>query len=99
MGKSTPVTLGDEKFPTKEQVKARIRNIIASGQLMGYVEGVDKELCLQLFSHHPEAKEKLRGGVKNIQIRLDIYGKRYFHLIRNDGTDDDISWPKCLSAI
>jgi hypothetical protein len=99
MGKAVPVQLGNESFPKKGDVEVRIRALIQSYPIMGFVEGKDKILCLELFKYHPNYPEKLGDGIAAIQVGLDEYGKRYFHLHRTDDSDDDISWPKCLTAI
>lgn len=99
MGKSIPVKLGCEIFDKKEDVKNRIQTMVKNYPVMHFVTGSDIQFCLCLFSHHPNYLEKLGVGIANIQIRLDKYGNRYFHLLRVDGSDDDISWKKCLAAI
>lgn len=99
MAKSISVQLGQHYFAKKEDVRVKIREMIKSYPVMGYLEGSDKELCLLLFKHHPSANVKIGVGIKEIQVRLDDYGKRFFYLYRNDNTEDDISWPKCLNSI
>ena len=99
MGKSIEVVLGRESFSKKGDVEVRIRTLIKSYQVMGFINGADKELCLNLFKHHPSYTEKSGAGIEAIQVRLDEYGNRNFHLHRIDGTDEVISWPKCLTSI
>jgi hypothetical protein len=99
MGKNISVTLGREFFPKKLDVQQRIRLMIESYQLMSYIDEPDKNLCLNLFAHHPDYLKKLGIGIEAIQVRLDDYGHRYFHLHRIDGSDEDISWVKCLASI
>jgi hypothetical protein len=99
MGKKTQVSLGTEFFERKMDVEARVREMIKNYPIMGAISGADQLLCLELFKHHPEANLKFGSGISSIQVRLDKYGKRYFHLHRTDGSDDDISWPKCLTNI
>jgi hypothetical protein len=99
MSKAKPVTLAGEQFSKKEDVRFRVRNLIASYPLMSFVEGQDLKFCLSLFEHHPNYTNKIGSGILRVQIRLDDYGKRYFHLHRNDESDEDISWTKCLASI
>lgn len=99
MAKAISVKLGEEFFSKKSDVEVRVRTLIKTYQLMSFVEGTDKELCLNLFKHHPRYSEKHGAGITSIQVRVDEYGKRNFHLYRVDGSDDDISWPKCLASI
>jgi ASC-1-like (ASCH) protein len=98
MSKSIPVKLGDEIFTKKEEVEVRVQAMISSYNLMDYINKDDMSFCLHLFRFHPNYEEKVKTGIKAIQVRLDKYGKRYFHLFREDGSDDDISWTKCLRA-
>jgi hypothetical protein len=67
--------------------------------LMDYLIGEGKALCLHLFKHHPQHEAKVGAGITGIQVCLDDYGNKYFHLHRRDGSDEDISWVTCLSAI
>lgn len=99
MGKSIEVVLGEESFSKKGDVEVRIRTLIKSYQVMDFIVGANKELCLNLFKHHPSYTEKFGLGIEAIQVRLDEYGKRNFHLHRVDGSDEVISWPKCLASI
>lgn len=99
MGKAIPVSLGKEHFLRKDDVIERIHSLVKSYDVMSFVQGHDKEFCLNLFKHHPRYLEKLGDGILGIQIRLDIYGNRNFHIHRNDGSDEVISWKKCLAAI
>jgi len=99
MGKSIEVVLGKESFSKKEDVEVRIRTLIKSYQVMDFIIGADKELCLNLFKNHPNYMEKFEPGIEAIQVRLDEYGNRNFHLHRIDGTDEVISWKKSLTSI
>lgn len=99
MPRAIPVTLADEHFTKKGDVEARIQALVASYPLMSFIGPADFKLCLALFSHHPEHTRKFGAGIQAIQIRLDDYGKRYLHLHRIDGTDEDISWKYCLTSI
>lgn len=99
MANSIKVRLGNESFDKKGDVEIRIRALIKKYKLMEFIGGTDKELCLNLFQYHPRYAEKIGAGIEAIQVRVDEYGKRHFHLHRIDGSDDDISWPKCLASI
>lgn len=99
MAKSISFHLGGEFFAKKGDLENRIQAMVSDYPLMHYVRDSDAALCLNLFRHHPKYREKMGVGIEFIQIRLDLYGNRYFHLIRTDGTDEEISWRKCLAAI
>jgi hypothetical protein len=99
MAKAISVTLGIEHFEKKGDVKLRIQQLVASYPLMSFIGPEDFALCSALFKHHPTYLQKAGDGISAIQIRIDEYGKRYLHIHRVDGTDEDISWIKCLASI
>lgn len=99
MGKRVRVILGDEVFDKKGDVAVRIRELIKSYPLMGFLIGKDKDLCLNLFKHHPNYQEKSSAGILEVQVRMDEYGNRNFHIHKGDKNTEVISWPKCLQAI
>jgi hypothetical protein len=98
VAKSVPLQLGPEFFSKKGDVEVRIRAMINSYPLMAFLAGQDEQLVSSLLAYHPAWDAKRGPGVKAIQIRPDQYGKRYFHLHRTDGTDEDISWRWCLRS-
>lgn len=99
MPKAVPVILGDEYFAKKGDLQKRIQGMIDSYPVMNFLEGADITLCLSLFAYHPNYIYKVGAGIQAIQVRLDNYGNRYLHLHRVDGSDEDISWTKCLRSI
>lgn len=96
MGKSIPVTINGLVFSTKTALTAHMRDLISRYSVGCDVDSADQAFCLALFKFHPDANLKLASGIARIEIRLDEYGKKHFHLHRMDGTDDDISWPWCI---
>lgn len=99
MGKSIPATIAGEHFNKKSDLEIRIRLLIKNYNLMDFLNEKDKAFCLDLFARHPRFSEKSAPGIKAIQVRADDYGNRNFHLHYANGTDDDISWHKCVAAI
>jgi hypothetical protein len=100
MGRPISIQLGEEIFRTKGDLIARVRKLIERYPLMGLIDGDDKELCLNLFKHHPEYSKKIGVGILSIQVRIsEEHSTRHFHLHRNDGTDEEISWTKCVASI
>merc|ERR1719238_1038525 len=105
--KQKPVQLANQKFANIATVKAKVKEIITArkdGQVL--IEGSpDTALVFAVFAHHPRAEEKLKD-VKSIKVDTsehdaDDKGKksRCFHLMKEDGTTEDISVIKCLSEL
>merc|ERR1719326_6294 len=105
--KQKPVQLANQKFANIATVKAKVKEIITArkdGQVL--IEGSpDTALVFAVFAHHPRADEKLKN-VKGIKVDssehdADEKGKksRCFHLMKEDGTTEDISVIKCLAEL
>merc|ERR1719326_262782 len=105
--KQKPVQLANQKFANIATVKAKVKEIITArkdGQVL--IEGSpDTALVFAVFAHHPRADEKLKN-VKGIKVDTsehdaDDKGKksRCFHLMKEDGTTEDISVIKCLAEL
>jgi hypothetical protein len=105
--KQKPVQLAKQKFANIATVKAKVKEIITArkdGQVL--IEGSpDTALVFAVFAHHPRADEKLKN-VKGIKVDssehdADDKGKksRCFHLMKEDGTTEDISVIKCLAEL
>merc|ERR1719440_1612643 len=105
--KQKPVQLANQKFANIATVKAKVKEIITArkdGQVL--IEGSpDTALVYAVFAHHPRADEKLKS-VKGIKVDTsehdaDEKGKksRCFHLMKEDGSTEDISVIKCLSEL
>lgn len=58
MSRAIPVSLGKENFDKKDDVIERIHSLVKSYDVMSFVQGEDKEFCLNLFKHHPRYIEK-----------------------------------------
>jgi len=96
MGRGIPVVVDGRDFPTKATLTEYMRELISRYPIGSSVEGEDRTFCLALFKFHPDVASKLAPGVRSIEVRLDDYGNRHFQLLRDDGTEDDISWVHCV---
>ncbi|MBM3237020.1 DUF3223 domain-containing protein [Candidatus Poribacteria bacterium] len=97
MSRAIPIIIGAEPFASREAAKTRIRTLIAPYRFGECLNEIDTAFCLELFKHHTGYLEKIGCGVQAIQVRRDEQGNRYFHLLREDGTDTDISWVHCIT--
>lgn len=98
MGKSIPVVVGTENFPTKQALRDRVRGLIGRYSEGMFLTPEDLGFCLELFKFHPEANMKLGSGVSKVEVRIDQYGNKHFQIHRDDGTNDDISWVHCIRS-
>ena len=99
MSKSIPVAVNGYHFPTKTALTEYMRELIARYPVGASVEGEDRAFCLELFKFHPDVASKLAWGVRSLEVRLDDYGHKHFQLLRDDGTEDDISWVYCVRHV
>lgn len=95
-GKSIPVTVNGQQFPTKSALTEYVRELISRYPVGFSVEGADRDFCLELFRFHPDVTSKLASGIRRLEVRLDEYGHKHFQLLRCDGSEDDISWVHCV---
>ena len=96
MGKAIPIVIGEFSFSSKSDARNAVRELIGRFGFSEKLNSSDKDFCLQLFKRHSEYEEKIQCGIKDIEVRKDVYGNKYFHLLRTDGSDDDISWVHCI---
>lgn len=96
MGRAIPLTIHGKFFEKKEDLTEFVRALIARYPVGTFLAADDHAFCIALFKHHSDAGAKFGPGISNIEVRLDIYGKKHFQVHRVDGSDDDISWPHCI---
>ena len=75
-------------------IKALLIEVPAGAELTGEAE----EIVTDLINHHPKAAEKTGAGIKKIVVRPDQIWKKnkQFWIVRQDGTEIDFSYRKCL---
>jgi hypothetical protein len=98
MGRGIPVVVDGRRFETKSALKAHVRGLISRYSVGEYLNPADLAFCLSLFRFHDGAAEKFGSGIVRVEVRLDQYGKKHFQVYRVDGSDDDISWPHCITC-
>jgi len=86
--------LGGHFFTTKKSIQQKVQAILSKN------EPIDESFLMDLFEMHPWWSEKLGSGVKKIEIRQNKhwYNQTGFWLIRNDDSEIDISYKKCLES-
>merc|ERR1712160_97280 len=62
-------------------------------------DGTDFKLITSLLTFHPKGAEKSKGLV-GIKVAKSEYGdSRCFYMIRENGTEEDVSMKKCVDAV
>lgn len=60
------------------------------------IEPPEFDYIYSILESHPESKQKIGCGVKNIWIKKTIYKNNGFFIERTDGTSTDFSYYRCL---
>lgn len=85
---------------TKKAVKEYIRSIANGSKLCEPLPGNHYAYLMELFPRHSLWTQKLGIGVAWIEVReVREYGQRTtrcFYIVRQDGTETDISWVECV---
>jgi hypothetical protein len=88
-------------FTTKAKLADEIRTILIRNEFKEHLNVEDDSFMRLVFTHHPSWAEKTSVPVVRIRVaRNTCFGKRQdlaFRLVREDSSDIDISWTKCLS--
>lgn len=96
-------TVGYKTFETADECKAYFRNILSNYARRQDTNAYEFHNILALIEQgHPNAAEKLAGGVRAIQIRerrVDGQDSACFHLIKTDGRVEDVSYLKCVEGL
>jgi hypothetical protein len=77
----------------KQLVYRALLSLYKIGQSL---KGKDFDAVLELLQQHPDAKNKIGVGIKDLLVDKDGYGGKCFHLVRQDGTKESFSYLKCL---
>lgn len=98
MAKITQFVNG-HKFDTKMALKEYVQDILNSYPHRKPLSKEHFDFMLEILDRHPNSLEKVGLGVKFMDIRENGYGKnsRGFWIVRNDDTETDFSYLKCLN--
>merc|ERR1711933_694083 len=99
--RNRPIVVGQQRFVNVGALRSRVKEILNSrsdGEALK-AEGSDYKLIKSLLDFHPKGAEKSKGMV-GIKVGKSIQGdSRCFHMVKDDGKEEDFSAQKCLSAI
>lgn len=100
---SAPVSIGYKTFANDDECRAYFRHILTSYRRHQDLNDYEKHNVIDLIEKgHPQAERKMSGGVKAIQVRekrVDGRSSKCFHLIRDNGDLEDVSYVKCVENL
>ncbi|GHO58337.1 DCL family protein [Ktedonobacter robiniae] len=90
--------IGEATFRNKEDLEKYLQHILYSYQSGEVLNSQHTRFLLALLHNHPKAEEKFGCGIQAFVVRQNprFTTKRFFYLVRLDGTEDDFSFKKCL---
>lgn len=99
--RNKPIIIGTQKFVSVAALRGRVKEILNSrsdGENLK-PDGTDFKLVKALLEYHPKGAEKSNGMV-GIKVGKSTLGdSRCFHMVREDGSEEDFSAKKCLDAV
>jgi hypothetical protein len=100
---SGPISIGYKTFADAEECRGYFRHILTGYRRNQDLNEYEVHNVMQLIEKgHPHAEKKLEGGIRAIQIRekrVDGRSSKCFHLLKENGTIEDVSYVKCVEAL
>lgn len=98
-----PVTIGYKTFTSGRECYNYFHHIMSKYRKNQNLNEYEFHNVIELIRlGHPEAERKLSGNVTGVQIR-EVYAEGIpstcFHLLREDGATEDVSYRKCVSNL
>ena len=96
--KAIAITLAGKKFHSKIRCRNFIRWILNNTENK-IINSQEFDIILALLNKHPRAKQKIGCGVLYFATRKSPCrrGQKYFIIHREDGSEEDFSFYKCLN--
>merc|ERR1719436_464130 len=99
--RNRPIVVGNQRFVNVAALRGKVREIINSrsdGEALK-PEGTDFKLIRALLEYHPRGAEKIKG-LAGLKVQRSTQGdNRCFFMVREDGSEEDVSMKKCLDAV
>ena len=94
------IEIGGQTFSSLDDIRKHVHNLLNNAPMDEPLSETDGQIIHELFSHHPDAKEKI--GDKELQYfkvgQHKQAGARAFCIVLSDDTEDTFSIKKCVSA-
>lgn len=92
------VQIGRLNFKYKKDVIAYFKKILNSYEFRKSLDEEDFNDVLNLLKIHPNAKEKIEIGIKEIKVDKTRYKTKCFNVIRVDSSCEIFSYIKCING-
>lgn len=99
MGRSKPVEIAGQTFPSVGDFKLHLQKLLNEIPQGKVIEEPTHTFLCHLVRRHPRSSEKIGLGIKHFKVltNADYGGKtQCFYLFRTDGTFTDFSYQKCV---
>ena len=91
-----PITIGSVTFAKKGDADHYLLDMLYRYDLGDKVSADDGSFLLETLKRHPEASEKIGGGITHFSVRAADFGTRCFWLNRSDGSTEKFSFRTCI---
>lgn len=92
-------SLGPYSYSSKEELKAKLRQFLATATDGPIVHPVLVRKLQLLLYMHPRAEEKMHGGVDHFRVASNELGSgRGFLIVRDDRTEERFSYKTCIDG-
>jgi len=98
MPRGIPVDIGNHSWPTQKEAREFYQILLNKYIPPSSLSGEDYEEVYALLQNHPNAEQKLEGGIVGIWVATDGYNGQCFHIERPDGTLENFSYIKCVKG-
>ena len=98
MGKSIPVTIGNLHFSKKGDAISYFKKMLNKYNLGQRVSPDDHDVLLTALATHPDAAEKIEGGMSHFTVKKADFGTRCFWGNRADGSIVKFSYLSCVNG-
>lgn len=100
MGKRRPIIVGKLIFDTVGSATEHVKGLVARYADGDMARGPDVEFLKDLLELHPRCLAKVGNGVAGFTFSRnpEYTNTRTISVIRNDGSETDFSWRKCLNG-
>jgi len=92
------IKIGEIIFDSKKAALNHFKTILNNYDFGESLNGADFQNVYELLNTHPERKDKIGKGLKEIRIAKLKYNTRCFELVRIDDTTDYFSYTKRINS-
>ena len=98
MPRGIPLSIGSHHWPTKKAALEFYKAILNKYSPPCSLSEEDYQEIYMLLQNHPNATQKLEGGIVGIRVDYDEYNGQCFHIERPNGTLENFSYIKCVNG-